>query len=75
MIAPVKEPERRSSKRHATPGLARAHHWISKTLLIETPASTKNSKNAARMWTIVAWIAIVAAFYFGRLVADLVDLH
>lgn len=73
MIAPVKEPERRSNTRRTTPGLARAHHWISKTLLIEAPASTKDSKNVARMWTIIAWIVLVAGVYFGRLIADFAD--
>ena len=72
MIAPIKQPERRVGSRRSKPGLARAHRWISKTLLIETPVTREDGKIANRTWVIIAWIVLVGACYFGRMIAEFI---
>lgn len=68
MIAPIKEPSNRKDRRRPSAGLVRAHRWISKTLLIDSASPRERKPADVRTWLAVIWIAVVAVFYFARLI-------
>ena len=73
MIAPIKGPSTRKDLRRPSAGLVRAHRWISKTLLIDSASSRVRRPADLRTWLAVIWIAVVAAFYFARLIGEWIE--
>jgi hypothetical protein len=74
MIAPIKEPSSPRERRRPSAGLMRAHRWISSTLLVGPPTTEERESNSTRAWLAAIWIVIVAAFYFGRLIAEWIGI-
>ena len=75
MIARIRQGVPHAPPRRATPGTERAHRWIRTTLLEERATQAAQANIARRAWFAVAWIGIVAAFYFGRLLVDLLAMN
>jgi hypothetical protein len=75
MIARIRHAPPHAPPRRATPGTERAHRWIRSTLLEERATQTAQANLARRAWLAVAWIGIVAAFYFGRVLVDLLAMN
>lgn len=70
MIAPLRDATPPATPPRSRRSLRRARRWIMRTL-VEQPAEPKPAQHdRLRISLVVAWVVLVAAAYFGRLLLD-----